>query len=215
MFRDFLRGVPRGFIAAFRGRNILFHLFAITLTALFVLTSFDWWYFTQTRGGIFQSISLPAAIIGFFVPILAPVGLYWYGAFRNSNKTMQKAAILAHAGILGWIISSTYKAFTGRIQPEFLTYTSFIDNSRDFNFGFWEHGIFWGWPSSHTTVAFAMSVALVYLYPRNKMLAAVALLYALFIGIGVSVSVHWFSDFVAGMIIGSVVGFAVTRKPAK
>jgi membrane-associated phospholipid phosphatase len=140
--------------------------------------------------------------------------LYWYGAARSKPKIQIKAAILAQAGILGWIISSVYKAFTGRIQPEFLTYTSLEDISRNFNFGFWEHGIFWGWPSSHTSVAFAMSVALIMLYPRNKVLAVLALAYAFFIGVGVSVSVHWFSDFVAGAIIGTIVGLAVTH-PAK
>jgi hypothetical protein len=35
------------------------------------------------------------------------------------------------------------------------------------------------------------------------------LLYALYIGVGVSMTIHWFSDFVAGAIIGTVIGFTV------
>ncbi len=81
----------------------------------------------------------------------------------------------------------------------------------NFIFGIFEHGIFWGWPSSHTAIAFAMSVCLFLLYPKNKILQFFVLAYALYIGIGVSVSIHWFSDFVAGVIFGSLVGFVVTK----
>jgi hypothetical protein len=38
-----------------------------------------------------------------------------------------------------------------------------------------------------------------------------ALLYAFYIGLGVSVTIHWFSEFVAGAIIGSVIGTVVGR----
>jgi membrane-associated phospholipid phosphatase len=95
---------------------------------------------------------------------------------------------------------------------------SLIDTSHGFQFGFLKGGMFWGWPSSHTTVAFAMSVCLITLYPKNKKLILFALLYAFYIGLGVSVTIHWFSEFVAGAIIGSVIGMVVGRsfktKPA-
>jgi hypothetical protein len=38
-----------------------------------------------------------------------------------------------------------------------------------------------------------------------------ALLYAFYIDLGVSVTIHWFSEFVAGAIIGSVIGTVVGR----
>ena len=37
------------------------------------------------------------------------------------------------------------------------------------------------------------------------------LLYAFYVGLGVSVTIHWFSEFVAGAIIGSVIGAVVGR----
>jgi membrane-associated phospholipid phosphatase len=37
----------------------------------------------------------------------------------------------------------------------------------------------------------------------------VAILYAFYVGLGVSMTIHWFSDFVAGAIIGSVIGAVV------
>ena len=38
-----------------------------------------------------------------------------------------------------------------------------------------------------------------------------AITYALYIGIGVSMTIHWFSDFAAGAIVGSVIGTVVGR----
>jgi membrane-associated phospholipid phosphatase len=70
-------------------------------------------------------------------------------------------------------------------------------------------GIFWGWPSSHTTTAFAMSTCLIAIYPQKKVLVSLALLYAIYVGLSVSVSIHWLSEFVAGAIIGSVIGRVV------
>ena len=86
-----------------------------------------------------------------------------------------------------------------------------MELSRNFNFGFLKHGMFWGWPSSHTTIAFAMAVTLMKLFPVNKIITILCLLYALYIGIGVSFSIHWLSEFIAGAIIGSLVGKVVAK----
>jgi membrane-associated phospholipid phosphatase len=83
--------------------------------------------------------------------------------------------------------------------------------SHFFRFGFLRGGVFWGWPSSHTTVAVAMAVAVYTLFPKQRWLGFVALLYAFYVGIGVSMTIHWFSDFVAGAIFGSVVGVVVGK----
>ena len=88
---------------------------------------------------------------------------------------------------------------------------SLTDSSHGFQFGFLKGGVFWGWPSSHTTVTFAMSVCLITLYPKNKLLISLALVYAFYVGLGVSVSIHWLSEFVAGAIIGCVVGSVVGK----
>ena len=72
-------------------------------------------------------------------------------------------------------------------------------------------GIFWGWPSSHTTIAFAMSVCLITLIPKSRPILILALVYAFYVGLSVSVSIHWLSEFVAGAIIGSVIGKVVGR----
>jgi hypothetical protein len=60
-----------------------------------------------------------------------------------------------------------------------------------------------------TTLTFAIMTCLIMLWPKNKPLMAGALIYAFYIGLGVSVTIHWFSEFVAGAIIGSVCGTVV------
>ena len=49
------------------------------------------------------------------------------------------------------------------------------------------------------------------LYPNSKAMQCIVILYALYIGIGVSMTIHWFSDFVAGAIIGAVIGVTVGK----
>lgn len=182
----------------------------IVSTYFLVTTGVDWWYFEHTR--IFFSLALPAAILGFFVPILTPVILYLWGEATQSATLQRNAALVAQAGLLGIFTSSLYKAFTGRPGPEFLTNLINVDISHVFNFGILKHGVFWGWPSSHTAVAFAMSTAIILLYPKNKVLSLLIGAYALYIGLGVSISIHWFSDFIAGALLGILVGGVVATK---
>lgn len=211
MFRDFLRGFPVNFVRVFAWPYTLWHLLAIALTAMCVLSGFDWWYFQHTRGSLMLSLTLPAAIIGWYVPIIGAVGMYVWGHVRKSATNIVAATAVAQAGILGYLVSIFYKVFTGRQQPEFYTYISTVDVSKDFQFGILEHGIFWGWPSSHVAVAFAMVTALMMMYPDNKYVRYLAPIYALYIVIGVSISIHWFSDALAGAIIGALVGVVVAR----
>ncbi len=211
MLRVFITGLPMGFARIFAPRYLVWHAAAILLTYLCVASGFDWWYFTHTRFDNLFELTIPAAILGFFVPITFPVIVYYWGQWRGSAKLKRIAVAVAQAEALGWFVSSLYKAFTGRIQPEFMPSSTLHDISRQFNFGFWENGIFWGWPSSHTTVAFAAAAALICLYPRHKPLALAAGAYALYIGLGVSVSVHWFSEFAAGAILGTLIGTVVAR----
>ena len=198
--RDLFNKLPRNIIRCFRGYNLLWHLLAIFLTYAIVSSDFDWIYFTHTRGPILREWLFPAVIVGGILPILVPVALLFAGWVKKSFQTLNT----------GSLISSFYKAFTGRIHPsEIMTVGQLTDTSHIFHFGFLREGIFWGWPSSHTTIAFAMAATLCKLYPKNKVLRVLAIAYAAYIGLGVSISIHWFSEAVAGAIIGSVTGTVV------
>lgn len=190
-------------------RNLFWQIVFILLTYILVTTGFDWFYFQVTRSALIHSILFPAVLFGLFVPIFLPIVLLLYYFFTKNKKILNTAYAVIQAALLGLGISSFYKVFTGRVGlPHVL---NGIDTSHIFKFGFLRGGAFQGWPSSHTAVAFAVSVAIFILFPKNKIVRYAALAYALYIGIGVSVSIHWFSDFVAGAILGTIIGISVGK----
>ena len=132
-----------------------------------------------------------------FLPITLPLILLATGSLSKSFRTKNTALALGQAALLGLFISSFYKAFTGRIPPPHIFGHALpghlVDTSHGFRFGFLRGGMFWGWPSSHTTVAFAMAITLWKLYPESRIIRYGAVLYALYVGIGVSMTIHWFS----------------------
>lgn len=215
----FIYSLPRGIARCFSLRNLPWHLVAIALTYTLVTTGIDWNYFLATQGDALQSAFFPAIVIGGLIPIILPACLLAIGGLRKratgSTSILNAGYVLAQAAIIGSAISSTYKAFTGRVQPDLQDIVT--DISGNFNFGWMEHGIFWGWPSSHTTIAFAMAFAFIYIIPQTlnarKRAAAkyAAIIYAFYIGFGVSMSIHWFSEFAAGAIFGTVIGVVVGK----
>jgi membrane-associated phospholipid phosphatase len=54
-----------------------------------------------------------------------------------------------------------------------------------------------------------MAFTLVELFPENTTLSTLSVIYASLIGSGISVNIHWFSDFYAGTLIGYTIGKAV------
>ena len=206
LFKDLFKNI----IKIFSWPYILVHLLAILVTYFLVISDFDWKYYLFFKNTSVENILFSAAIVGGLVPILFPIVVFIWGKLRKSTILVVSAYAVAQSAILGLVISSIYKAFTGRIHPE-LAQGLMQDISKVFNFGFLQGGIFWGWPSSHTTVAFAMAFTLLTLFPKNKVIKVVSLFYALYIGLGVSMTIHWFSDFFAGMLIGTVIGIVVGK----
>lgn len=206
--KPFLVTLPRNLIGCFTGWKIVWHVVAILFTVVLVLSGFDWRYYLATRDPMLRSWMWPAVGIGGLLPIALPLFLIVTGFIIQNSRAILAGWAIGQAALLGSLISSTYKAFTGRVHP---AHVAAEDISHDFRFGFWRGGVFWGWPSSHTTIAFAMALTVFTLYPKQRWLGWLAILYAFYVGIGVSVTIHWFSDFVAGAIIGSVIGAVVGR----
>jgi membrane-associated phospholipid phosphatase len=137
-----------------------------------------------------------------------PLILFALGIIARNAKVILTGWAVGQAELIGALVAATYKAFTGRAHP---AHSVGEDISHVFRFGFLRGGVFWGWPSSHTTVAFAIAMTVFTLWPKQRWLGWVAILYAGYVGIGVSMTIHWFSDFVAGAIIGSVIGAVVGK----
>ena len=211
--------LPRNAIAIFTGRNLLWHAAAIALTIVIVTSGGDWAYYLWTRAGAFFVLARPALGLGMLMPVLWPLAVLFTGVAIRNRRLITTAWALGQAALLAYLTTSCYKAITGRRPPPFhghvgmlaLGDTALTDSSHGFQFGFLKGGIFWGWPSGHTTVAFSMALCLIMLYHKNKVIVFCALVYAFYIGFAVSVTIHWFSEFAAGAIIGSVVGITVGR----
>jgi len=204
--------LPRNIIKCFSGYNLIWHLLAIILTYIIATSDFDWLYFESTRSSLLTSLLFPAVRLGGRLPIIVPLTLYVAGKVSKNFKAVNAAFALCQSVLIGLLIASFYKAFTGRVHPPRILTQATVDLSHKFQFGFMRGGVFWGWPSSHTVIAFAMSVSLFMLYPKKKLVRYLAIFYAFYIGLGVSISIHWFSDFVAGAIIGTVIGLVVGKR---
>ena len=206
--KRFLSTLPRNILDCFKGRMIIWHITAIVLTFLLVTSGFDWLYFANTRNPILRSWMFPAVVIGGLLPIALPLSLLAIGRIRKSVGITLAAWAVGQAELIGAFVAAAYKAFTGRAHP---SHGVGADLSHVFHFGFLRGGVFWGWPSSHTTIAFAMAVTLFRLFPKRRWLGCLAITYALYVGVGVSTTIHWFSDFSAGAIIGTVIGAVVGK----
>ena len=71
--KQFLVTLPRNLIGCFKGRKLVWHLVAILLTVILVMSGFDWRYFLATRNPALRSWMLPAVIIGGLLPIYLPL----------------------------------------------------------------------------------------------------------------------------------------------
>jgi membrane-associated phospholipid phosphatase len=202
----FFSTLPCNIVGCFKGRMLLWHLLAIVLTLALVVSGYDWWHFLCTRSPLLRLWLFPAVPIGGLVPIVLPLTLLMLGGINGSARTRLIAWAISQAEVIGGIVAAAYKAITGRAHP---SHSVGMDLSHVFKFGLLRGGVFWGWPSSHTTIAFAMAVTTLKLFPKQKWLACLAISYAFYIGFGVSMTIHWFSDFVAGALIGTVVGMVV------
>jgi membrane-associated phospholipid phosphatase len=204
--KPFFATLPRNLIACFKGRMLLFHLAAILLTFALVMSGFDRHYFLATRSPTLRAWLFPAVPIGGLLPILLPLTLFLIAGITGSARTRLIGWAIGQAEVIGGIVAAGYKALTGRAHP---AHGVDADLTHLFRFGLLRGGVFWGWPSSHTTIAFAMAIAVFKLFPQRKWLGYLAIAYASYIGIGVSTTIHWLSDFVAGALIGTAVGLVV------
>ena len=167
--------LPRNIVTIFSGRNLLWHALANGLTAEMVMSGGDWSYYVATRSEVIQRLARPAIMAGTFLPLLLPLAILLAGEFGKNQPLKTTGWAVGQAALVGYLIASTYKAFTGRIPPPWrwgiVTSPSaggLVDTSHGFQFGFLRGGIFWGWPSSHTTIAFATMVCLATLYPKTE-----------------------------------------------
>ena len=204
----FFSTLPGNVLECFKRPRVFWHFAAILLTFILVVSGMDWSYFLATRAPLLLSWMFPAVVIGGLLPIALPLALIAIGGLAGNGRARMIGWAIGQSEVAGAIIAAGYKAITGRAHP---AHGVGVDLTHVFRFGLLRGGVFWGWPSSHTTIAFAMAGAVFILLPKRRWLGCAAFAYALYVGVGVSMTIHWLSDFVAGAIIGSVVGVVVGR----
>jgi len=198
------------FINSFTFNYGLNHIVAIAGSYQLVNQGVDWKvYQTSHNHKEILFAGYPGVIVGGILPIALPYYLYRRGIEKGDKKLQWTSIALGQAAILGATISSSYKAISGRKAPEPDEDGKTEDFSNDFKWGFLERGIFDGWPSGHTTVAFAMATTYTNLYPEDEYWRWAAMSYATWMGLSVSVNIHWFSDAFAGAFMGYAIGKSV------
>jgi len=182
-------------------------------TAVLIGTGADW----KFRNFVYEHYALsraglPFTYIGWGVPFAAPLAFYITGRALKNEKAQLCGLALTQAAALTALIATPLKMITGRSKPALVTKSDnhHVRSSRadDFSGGFdWfnMNGAD-GWPSGHTAEAFAAAAVITELYKGNVPLAIGAYSYAALMGLGVSVTVHWFSEAIAGALIGYAVG---------
>jgi len=208
IMRESFHSLPRNFAGCFKGWNIAWHFAAIGLGVVLVTSGFDWFYLCATRSPQLLAWFIPGINLGVWVPLTLPPSLLLAGMAFKRAKIIRTGWALAQVALIGFVLCELYKAITGRPGPPWFVGP---DTSHVFHFGLLRSEIVSGWPSGHSIIAFGMSVALFWLFPKKRWIGAASLLYAFYVGLSVSMTIHWFSEFASGIIFGIVVGTTVGR----
>lgn len=208
----YLYDIDQQFIDSFIAYNSLNHMAAIGSTTILVKYDIDWHYYRYfEQNKKLQFVTFPPVLIGLIGPVALPAYLHYSGMKYNNKHRLYTAYSVGQSAILSIAITSIYKSLTGRLEPDLFNDSRTLEQSKQFEFGFWNNGIFHGWPSGHATTAMAIATSLTEMYPNRHDRHAWWILGALYISAGISTNIHWLSDAVAGSLIGYGIGKTVGK----
>ncbi len=201
---------------SFKGNNIYYHLAGIASTALIVSLNVDYYvehYFNQHEE--YGKWGRPVVFTGMFLPFIAGGSLYAYGKIKNNEEAVGASYAVLQASLIEFLYNSALKAITGRPNPNWRNNSDMESLSKSFRFGFMRGGIFWGWPSGHTSTTMAVVSALINYYPNSAWLKAAGYSLVAYTIFGVSSvnrgGMHWFSDAVAAAFMAYAIGSTVGK----
>jgi membrane-associated phospholipid phosphatase len=184
-------------------------------TYAFIASGLDWrWNRLAYNHNTLVVGGMPALYIEYGAPFVVPAVFYLTGRHTGNTRLQASGLAITQAIVLTFGVQSILKVSTGRAAPGIVTE---LDQKRggrndDFSgkFNWFNMNFVAGWPSGHTATAFAAAAAISQIYPDIHVKIA-AFSYAALIGLGVSFSVHWASDVIAGALIGSAIGATVGK----
>ncbi len=203
---------------SFMGLNALYMAGGVGATVCLVNTGVDAKINDFAANDLNSTVSnvygIPAAMLGAVVPVVIPAVLYCT-ADEDDYETIGAAAAAGQSVIVSFTMNSLMKAVSGRVPPAREERGDTASRSRAFHVGFMNEGVFDGWPSGHSMVNMALASTLANYYPEETWLQAASYGYAMYIissvFLGLEGNMHWFSDGVAGGLMGYAVGSTIGK----
>ncbi len=203
-------------INSFRGDNLYLHLAGIASTVLIVTTNTDYhvhkFFYDHEEYG---EAAIPIIRAGMFIPFVTGGSLFAYGKLGKDDRAVAASFAVLQSSLVAFLYNSLLKAVTGRPNPDWQHHSDMKDLSKTFRFGFLRGGIFWGWPSGHTSSAMAVVSALTTFYSEKTWLKVAGYSVVAYMMYGVSSlhrgGMHWFSDAVAAAFMSYAIGSTIGK----
>lgn len=196
---------------SFRGDNLYFHLAGVASTAILVASDADYHihkYFNEHEG--YGNTTIPVIRYAIYFPFVIGGSLFAFGKLKKDDEAVSASYAVLQSTIIAFSYNTLLKSITGRPNPDWRHTEDMDDLSKTFRFGFMRGGVFWGWPSGHTSSTMAVVSALTSFYPDKTWLKVVGYSYVAYMILGVTSvnrgGMHWFSDAIAASLMSYAIG---------
>lgn len=209
-------GLGDNIINSFKGNNLYLHLAGIASTALLVSSGSDYYVFKYfNEHPAYGDAGRPVIRFAQYSPFVVGGALYAHGKLNKDQEAVAASFAVLQSTVLAFAYNSLLKALTGRPHPNWREESDMESLSKQFRFGFWRGGIFWGWPSGHTSSTMAVVSALTSFYPDKTWLKIMGYGYTAYMIFAVSSlnrgGMHWFSDAAAAAFMSYAIGSTVGK----
>ena len=171
----------------------------------------------RTNSKTVRDISTYVTRFGGWYEVYTLIGLGSYGYIFKKTKMVTTTFLATQAYVTGEAVQGLTKLLTGRQRPDYyITPNSKPDprfhgpfsGSKDFS----GNSLNSSFPSGHTTVAFAAATVFDMEYKDKPLIPILSYTAATLIGISrITENRHWFSDVVAGAVLGYLTGRQVVN----
>lgn len=198
---------------SFTGDALPLHVAAIAATPALVYSNVDASIQSHFAAHPTDRFTTFGAVAGNFGPFLIGLPIFLQGKIARDDETVGASFAVAHSTIIALTYISTLKFFTGRPHAENSDPASAEVQSRRFRFGFSRNGIVDGWPSGHVGMTTTLLSTLAHYYPEKTWLKYFGIGFVSYMFYTVishdEGMYHWFSDGVAGALMGYAIGSEV------
>ena len=198
---------------SFSGNNAYLHLGGAALTPLIIKTGLDADVNDTFNNREIYPLRFPGVVVGYAAPFVLGLPLFIHGEVKENNESLRASYAVLQSTVITLSYVSLLKALTGRPNPDNDSSDSIRDQSEEFNFGVFNRGIYWGWPSGHMATTMALASTITHFYPDRTWVKWAAYGTSAYMFYVVSSydkgQMHWFSDAVAGGLMGYAIGSTV------